>query len=300
MNAETPSLRPADTQMVTASTLVRQFGLWQERAARAPVYVMHRGRPRLALTSIELMEAMCSPHANVEDGSDALLDTTHDVMVIVDDQLTVTRLSAAARRYFGDAAATGIALAALAPGAVASFLAETAGRVIERGIGETVEVAASRRPGRRLSIDIVPWSSGAALIAQDITNEDELRDANGHVRAIDDALAAVEDAAAARINLRGYLESPTPSLAALTGIAIDTLASVRFVTLLDVGSRVAVADAIEAVIADGRPRGVTATMPVNRAASRSIRIGLSLLRRGVAPDGVAAVLVGDMPVPRDR
>jgi hypothetical protein len=79
----------------------------------------------------------------------------------------------------------------------------------------------------------------------------------------------------------------------LTGIALETLANVRFVTLLEVGSRVAVADAIEAVIADGTPRGVTARMPVNRADVRPIRIGLSLLRRGVAPDGVAAVLVGD-------
>jgi hypothetical protein len=50
-----------DAQTVTASALVRQFGLWQERAARAPVYILHRGRARLALTSIELMEAMCAP-----------------------------------------------------------------------------------------------------------------------------------------------------------------------------------------------------------------------------------------------
>jgi hypothetical protein len=46
-------------------------------------------------------------------------------------------------------------------------------------------------------------------------------------------------------------------------------------------------------------------MPVNRAGSRPIRIGLSLLRRGVAPDGVAAILIGDdligdeTPSPRD-
>jgi len=61
-----------------------------------------------------------------------------------------------------------------------------------------------------------------------------------------------------------------------------------------------VAEAIEAVIADGCPRGVSAMMPVNRAGSRPIRIGLSLLRRGVAPDGVAAILIGDeAPSPHD-
>lgn len=40
-------------------------------------------------------------------------------------------------------------------------------------------------------------------------------------------------------------------------------------------------------------------MPVNRAGSRPIRIGLSLMRRGVAPDGVAAIIIGDEAVNPD-
>ncbi|HEU4959825.1 MAG TPA: hypothetical protein VFT56_05400 [Sphingomonas sp.] len=295
MNAPLTQLRPGAAQTVTASTLVRQFGLWQERAAHAPVYVMHRGRPRLALASIELMEALCASQSPGGDGAEigALLDAIRELVVIVDADLAIARMSLAARRYFGLDRTAMPALDQLGSPTVADFLAERTRRAIERGLAETVEIVTTRRPGRRLSIDILPWGGGAALIAEDVTLDDERREAEGHVRALDDALAAVEDAAAARINLRGYLEDPAPSLAALTGIALETLASVRFVTLLEVGSRVAVADAIEAVIADGSPRGVTARMPVNRADVRPIRIGLSLLRRGVAPDGVAAVLVGD-------
>jgi hypothetical protein len=295
MNASLAPLRPGAAQTVTASTLVRQFGLWQERAAHAPVYVMHRGRPRLALASIELMEALCAAQSTGGEGAefDTLLDAIHELVVIVDADLAIARMSLAARRYFGMDRAAALSLDQLGSPAVAGFVSERTRRAIERGMVETIEVATTHRPGRRLSIDIVPWGGGAALIAEDITLDEERREAEGHVRALDDALAAVEDAAAARINLRGYLEAPTPSLAALTGVALETLASVRFVTLLDVGSRVAVADAIEAVIADGRPRGVAARMPVNRADVRPIRIGLSLLKRGVAPEGVAAVLVGD-------
>jgi PAS domain-containing protein len=243
MNQHLDLVRPGAAQTVTASELVRQFGLWQERAVHAPVYVLHRGRPRLALASIELMEALCS--ARLRDrgaaGLDALLDAIREIVVIVDGDLAVVRMSGAARRYFDLDGEAGLTLDRLGGRVVADFLADRARRAIERGLAETVEIAATRRPGRRLSIDILPWGDGAAL----------------------------------------------------TGIAVETLASVRFVTLLEVGSRVAVADAIEAVIADGVPRGVTARMPVNRADVRSIRIGLSLLRRGVAPDGVAAVLVGD-------
>jgi hypothetical protein len=293
----TKAVHPAAgaTQTVTASTLVRQFGLWQDRAGKAPVYVLHRGRPRLALTSIDLLEALCAPKdgGGGETALDAMLDVVGEIVVVVDADLIVTHSSAVARDYFGAHAARPLPLDRLAPGPTADFLVETAARVIARGTPETIEIASSRRPGRRLSIAVKPWREGAALFARDITVDEELKDARGHVRALDQALATVEDAAAARINLRGYLESPTPSLAALTGIAVETLASVRFVTLLEVGSRVAVAEAIEAVIADGVPRGVSAMMPVNRAESRPIRIGFSLLRRGVVPDGVAAILIGD-------
>jgi hypothetical protein len=288
-----------DAQTVTASALVRQFGLWQERAARAPVYILHRGRARLALTSIELMEAMCAPSRAPGDSGAALLEAIGEIVLIVDENLAIAQISAAARRYFDADEAAGLTLGRLAPGPVTDFLVETTERVIARGIAESIEIASSRRPGRRLSIAVQPWGPGAALFARDVTIEEELKDAIDHRRALDSALAAVEDAAAAQINLRGYLDAPTPSLAALTGIAIDALASVRFVTLFEVGSRVAVAEAIEAVIADGQPRSVAAMMPVNRADSRPIRIGLSLLRRGVAPDGVAAILIGDTPCPDD-
>lgn len=286
-----------DAQTVTASALVRQFGLWQERAARAPVYILHRGRARLALTSIELMEAMCAPSRAPGDTGAALLEAIGDIVLIVDENLAIAQISAAARRHFDADEAAGLALTRLAPGPITDFLVETTERVIARGIAENVEIASSRRSGRRLSIAIQPWGPGAALFARDVTIEEELQDAIDHRRALDSALAAVEDAAAAQINLRGYLDAPTPSLAALTGIAGEALASVRFVTLFEVGSRVAVAEAVEAVIADGAPRSVSAMMPVNRAGSRPIRIGLSLMRRGLAPDGVAAILIGDTPHP---
>jgi hypothetical protein len=47
-------------QMVTSSDLVRHFGHWQDRAAREPVYILHRGRPRFVLTAIDIMNALCT------------------------------------------------------------------------------------------------------------------------------------------------------------------------------------------------------------------------------------------------
>jgi len=64
--------------MTTASDLVRRFGMWSERATREPVYILHRGRPRLVLASVELMEMLCRPRER--EGEDrASLDETFAV-----------------------------------------------------------------------------------------------------------------------------------------------------------------------------------------------------------------------------
>jgi PAS domain-containing protein len=129
------------------------------------------------------------------------------------------------------------------------------------------------------------------LFARDITVEEDLRHAEDQARALDQALAT-GSAAAARIDLRGRLASPTPSLAALTGIAAEALAGSRFVALSEPDIHAALAAAIEAVIADGVPRGISAVRLLDRARS-PIRIGFSPLRRGAVPDGVAAILIED-------
>lgn len=67
---------PADRDDVTtASNLVRRFGMWRERAAREPVYILHRGRPRLVLASVEFVEMLCRWRENGGDDRDSLDET---------------------------------------------------------------------------------------------------------------------------------------------------------------------------------------------------------------------------------
>ena len=47
-------------QIVTSSDLVRHFGHWQDKAAREPVYVLHRGRLRFVITAVDIMDALCT------------------------------------------------------------------------------------------------------------------------------------------------------------------------------------------------------------------------------------------------
>ncbi|MDO7841175.1 hypothetical protein [Sphingomonas immobilis] len=51
-------------QIVTSSDLVRHFGHWQDKAAREPVYVLHRGRLRFVITAVDIMDALCATSAD--------------------------------------------------------------------------------------------------------------------------------------------------------------------------------------------------------------------------------------------
>lgn len=287
---------PAD-QLVTSSALVRHFGLWQERAARAPVYVLHRGRPRLVLTSIETMEALCAPHA-ADDGAPpgidttALLDTVSDIVLIADKNGSILASSRVARVHFGTLAQTGAPLLGIAAAAARPFLADAIRRAMALGVGDRLEIPSAAREARMLSLAIEPLRHGVVLFAQDGTSASELIDALATEHALAAAMQAATGIAAATINQRGYVTAPAPILSALTGLTPEALALIRFVALVEIGARrVALGEAIERTLAGETPPPLTATLLVNRADPLPVRIGLAPLRRAGTIEGAAAIIV---------
>lgn len=285
---------PSRDDMVTASDLVRQFGTWRERAARSPVYVLHRGRPRLVLASVAVMDALCQPLGDV--GGDtkrltALLDGSPEMIVVADRNLLITAASRPVRGRFGDAAAPGAPITGLVPAHVAAFLAQTAMRVAESAQAETVELPLLGAHDRLVALAIEPHPDGIALFGRDIGDAEALRRADDDLHALDEAFVAARDAATARVNLRGYLDGAHPALAMLTGIPAETLAAVRLVTLFSVQSRVALGDAIEAVAMDGNARSLSAQLLINRGEPRTVQVALAPRRRGPAIDGVTILIL---------
>jgi len=159
--------------IVTASDLVRHFGLWQERAARAPVYVMFRGRPRLVLTSIEVMEALVAPHVLDRDiqtpDAVALLDLIRDMVVVADADLCIAATSRTARHYFGTGVGLGLSIETLVPIPARDMLLRTVRHVIAAGIAQTVDVPSPRRTGGLLTMTIEPHHRGVAVRIEDVS-----------------------------------------------------------------------------------------------------------------------------------
>lgn len=292
--AEPARTDPAREDMVTASDLVRQFGTWRERAARAPVYVLHRGRPRLVLASMAVMDALCAPHdgeAAAETGRvAALLDGSPELIVLADAMLAITAASRSVRARFGEAAMPGAPLDALAPPHLAPLLAAAATRVAQSSQAETLDLPLAHDPARPVALAIEPYPGGIALFGRLPGDAEALAFARTERDALDGALAVSGATALAHVNARGYLDGDLGTLACLTGIAEAALGSVRFVTLFAVQSRVALGEAMEAVIADAAPRRLSADLLINRGAARTATIALApVSRRGIAT-GVLALI----------
>ena len=290
-----PPLSPVPEQIVTSSEFVRHFGLWQERATRAPIYIMHRGRPRFVLVSAETMEVLCAAHGGTARpgaiGAEALLDAVSDLVLVADADLRIVATSRSARTHFGDLAALDARLDGIAPTRLRGLLNETAARVMASGRVETIDLASPVRAGRLLTATLAPVERGVMLLAQDGTGEREQAHARAAAEAGAKAMAAAGGLATATLSPRGYVTDPGEALAALTRLSREALARSRFLVLVDVGGRVALSDALERVLGDGAVEALDAKLLVNRSAALPVRIGLAPIRTGQAIEGASAAIV---------
>lgn len=287
---------PPDADIVvTTSDFVRQFGKWQDRATRSPVYILHRGRPRFVMTSVEMMQQLCAPHAEPNDlaasaDEAALLDLVSDIVLILDADLRIVQSSAAARRYFALSPAPGAAIAGLVERGGQAMLDQALRRVLAAGLGETI-VIAGPYPARHLSFAILPHPIGIAMVARDVTVLDDLGMLRAQANASALAIATTGRAATARINLRGHIDEMPVGLAAMTGSIDSALIGVRFTSLITRQDRIAVGDAIERVFGEGAPIAIDAGLIIGGQEEALVRIGMAPVRIGSPIEGIALAIV---------
>ncbi|OWK32110.1 PAS domain-containing protein [Sphingomonas mucosissima] len=282
---------PGIEQQVTASDLVRHFGIWQDRASRAPVYILHRGRPRLVLTSLDVMDALCAPHANgPTNGSHlvTLLESVGEMIILLAQDNNIAGASRGARSYFGDMVEQGASLAGLcAPGD--ETLHAAVQRVSGSGLAETIECRSPRFPDRLLAFSINHGPSGCVLQVQDATALEELQHWRDRHEAIFRAVEAAGGAAAI-VNLRGRIDYASPRLESLTGANVEALTAARIVSLVAVGDRSRLGDAFEAAIDQRAPQSLHVSLLVGGAALRPVAIGLAPLLSAGHVVGVTIII----------
>jgi hypothetical protein len=282
---------PARQDMVTASDLVRQFSTWRERAARNPVYVLHRGRPRLVLTSMAVMDALCAPHDDAMKRLTALLDASPELIVLIDRSLCVIAASRSARARFGDAVATGAPIDGLAPAPLGAALTAAALRVAQSSQAETLDLPLSFDPSRSMSLALEPYPDGLALFGRLPGDSDTLADVRMEHDALEEAVAIAQDVASVQVNLGGYIDGSTAGLSALTGFSEQVLDATRFATMFAPPTGDAIGAGVTTVLTDGRPRLVTADLLIKEGDTRPATVALAPLIRAAAIKGVLALVI---------
>lgn len=263
-------------QQVTASEFVRQFGIWQDRARDEPVYIVHRGRPKLVLLSVEIMEALCDrgePVGVIADGQvAALIDSYDESVILFDDEAIITHANRAARARFAFAIEGESIDGLLARGNV--FIASLVRRVLQSGTSEYLQIPSPDRPGHELFLKIDALPSGCILVARDASALEELRHCQARSAALLAAVEATGETAAFRLNNRLALVEPRPALAKLMGAAIEHLSGTRLSTFVDIADRQRVSDLIYQVFDTGG--SVTTQIDVLVEGGRKKRAALSL------------------------
>lgn len=276
--------------VVTTSDFVRQFGVWQERALRSPIYILHRGRPRFVMTSVETLRQLCA-RPEIERGAAlavtdrTLLDLVDTMVLVCDRDLRLVEATASAKRYFSIEDSADLVSNLVGDG-IAPLLTAALGRVIATGSTEAIVLPAPRR-GRQLHWSIVPYRGGAAMAAHDVTIADDLAAARSAADAADEALFIAGCGAVAYLNVRGHVAQRSPTLARFVGLDEETVVGIKFASLIDRGDRVAVADLIDSVFATAAARAIDAVMLTGGGTPRLVRIGIAPVRNGSSVESVA-------------
>jgi PAS domain-containing protein len=282
----------SEHEQVTASDLVRSFGLWQDRAARHPVYVVHRGRPKLVLLSIEIMDALCSrtetPEVSSGDQVAALIDNYEEAVILLDPSAVITHVNRAGRARF-TSAKEGRPLADLSRNGSA-LIGSTVKRVIQSGTSETLHISSPDRLGRELTITIDAIPGGCMVVARDATAVEELFDSELGREAILDAIEASGRTATFRLNQRAALVEPRAAFAAMIGATLEHLPGTRLMALIAVSDRKRVSEMIEHVFDAGGSASEEIEFLVEGGRQQQAILSLAGARTAARRDEIAGTL----------
>lgn len=287
---------------VTSAELVRQFGRWQDQAARQPVTVTHHGRGRVVLVSTthyqELVAARPGSLGAVEDGAcgaeltGLLMEHIEQGFVAFRQDMVVSQINRAACCFLKVErdAVIGRSLGEKLPGIEETLGYASLSRAARSGSIATFEMPSFAYEGRWLLVQTFPYGDGAACLFRDITDDLEARRLADAKTAALAAMAVHGGVGRAKLTARGTFTEVDAVFAGLAGFTPEGLARARLTDILVRGSRADVSDAIEAVLEGGSARQVDARLLNKSGSERDVRIGLAPLRSQGGANGAVAVM----------
>ncbi len=283
---------------VAASELVRNFGKWRDLASHEPVFIRHRGRPSLVLSSVRTMASLAGGQAHRPRDLidiDDLMEAIRQPVLVTDHDLTILEIGRAARLRLGKHALPGAALASVLPESLSPLLSAAARRIRSTRAEERIEVRLDGEDGSEAEIHMSPLADGIVVTIVDLAPAAAASRIEETANASLSALQAMPCLATARISLRGYIRTVDPSLVRITGFDRTALERTRFVTLADLGNRALVADAIETAIDLRRPAFCVASLLQQSGTAISAQISIAPELHGANVTGAVAIIATQGP-----
>jgi hypothetical protein len=232
-----------DTQSVPATEIVRNFPVWQDRSNKRPVTILHHGRPRSVLLSLEQYSQLLMGQGCQDDHGerlrvqlDIILANIPCLFIQVDRNLQITRANNAAAIFFKQTPGSlvGQPLHNLLPEPDAKPVIQATRKVFATGL---IEHSSLKTVNAELLIEVTPFPAGAALFGTDVAAIAEREELSARCTAEQQLFAMMTGLAVGEVGSDGRLTSVHPSLTRLLRIRQERIGNTQFRDLFDVGSR---------------------------------------------------------------
>ncbi|MBK5264942.1 MAG: PAS domain-containing protein [Alphaproteobacteria bacterium] len=240
------SLTRDNEQSVPSTEIVRNFPVWQSKSNDRPVYILHHGRPRSVLLSLdqygELLAGLGSQNEREErlyQQLDTVLVYSPVMFIQVSRDLRVLRVNRTAAIHLGRSASelAEKPLENLFPPAHARKISETARKVIGTGMAAQLTMKSSVGVGHYYRLDIAPFPPGAAIFWSDVTHDTEFDALRAWRETQDVLLSMMTGCATGEIGEDGILAGVHASLRRLLRRRQESIAGIGFADLFDEESR---------------------------------------------------------------
>ena len=228
-----------DAQSVPATEIVRNFPVWQDRSNKRPVTILHHGRPRSVLLSLEHYSQLLMGQGSQDERGEGLrvqldivLANITCLFVQVDRNLQVTRANHAAANFFKQSPGSlvGQPLDNLLPEPVI----QAARKVLATGLAERTGL---KTADAEHLIDVTPFPAGAALFGTDVAAIAEREELSARCTAEEQLFAMMTGLAVGEVGPDGRLADAHPSLTRLLRFRQEWIENTQFCDLFDAGSR---------------------------------------------------------------
>lgn len=232
-----------DAQSVPATEIVRNFPVWQDRSNKRPVTILHHGRPRSVLLSLEQYSQLLMGQGSQDEHGeklrvqlDIVLANITCLFIQVDRNLQVTRTNHAAAAFFNRSPGSlvGQPLDDLVPEPNASPVIQATRKVLATGLIERLSLKSA---DAELLIDVTPFPAGAALFGRDVAAIAEWEELSARSTAEEQLSTMMTGLAVGEVGPDGRLAGVHPSLTRLLRFRQEWIGNTAFCDLFDAGSR---------------------------------------------------------------